>query len=524
MPFAPVGMVDRGFHDPKASMVMRKANMAMAALFLALAGPAMAQKITLDDGTMGGTLAGTTAQGVSAFKGIPYAAPPEGDNRWRAPQPVARWTGVRDASQYGHDCAQAPFPPDDAPIATTPSEDCLYLNVWKPADAKPGAHLPVMVWVHGGGFVNGGSSPALYSGERFAQEGVVFVSLNYRLGRFGFFAHPGLAAQNYGANFGFLDQIAALRWVQAHVAGFGGDPAQVTIAGESAGGMSMHMLLQSPLARGLFARAIIESGGGRTTTMAQASLAQAARIGDIFAPGLNAAGLRALPAARITGDLNMMTMSQPGYAGPFDDNRTLLGGANEAAAAGLDAVVPVLMGANSADGFPFVTDKAQIFASFGTQADTVRALYDPHGTTTGLQLGIATTADTMMIEPTRANARLLAPRQPVWLYRFAYARPEMQAAMGGAAHASEIPYAFGTLAARRDAPLLPEETFVSQIMHRYWLNFVKTGRPEGPGLPAWPQAVAGDTTVQIIDAQGARHSTDPLTARLDFAEQRAEHK
>jgi para-nitrobenzyl esterase len=204
-----------------------------------------------------GTLVGAEEGAVASFKGIPYAAPPVGDLRWRAPQPVAGWTGPRDATQYGHDCAQAPFPPDAAPIRTQPAEDCLYLNVWKPAGAAANARLPVMVWIHGGGFVNGGTSPAVYSGAAFARDGVVLVSLNYRLGRFGFFAHPALKAEGLGGNFGFLDQIAALKWVQANVAAFGGDPANVTVFGESAGGMSMHMLLQSPLARGLFARAII---------------------------------------------------------------------------------------------------------------------------------------------------------------------------------------------------------------------------------------------------------------------------
>ncbi|MCJ2185120.1 carboxylesterase family protein, partial [Novosphingobium sp. 1949] len=440
-----------------------------------------------------------------------------------APQPAAPWSAPRDATHYGADCAQAPFPPDAAPIRTTPSEDCLYLNVWQPAGTRAGARLPVMVWIHGGGFVNGGSSPAIYAGDSFARDGIVFVSLNYRLGRYGFFAHPGLKAEGGGGNFGYLDQIAALKWVQANIARFGGDPAHVTIAGESAGGMSMHMLLQSPLAQGLFEQAIVESGGGRSRTMAQPTIATSAAAGEVFAPGLDAAALRALPAATVTGDLSMMTMAKPGYAGPLVDGRTILGEPLAAAKNGLDARVPVLIGANSADGFPFVTDKDAIFAGFGADAAEARQIYDPTNSASGLQVGTATTADAMMIEPARAIARALAPRQPVYYYRFAFPVPGASQAMGGAPHASEIPYAFDTLAARTGAGPTAAETATARLMHAYWVNFVKTGTPDGQGLPAWPKASdSGADRVQVIDAKGARSQADPLTQRLDFAQKRAE--
>lgn len=491
-------------------------SLSLAALAaLAMVSSAFAQTVPVT----GGTVEGSTAHGVAAFKGIPYAAPPVGDNRWRAPQPVAAWQGVRAATTYAADCAQAPFPPDAAPVRTVPSEDCLYLNVWKPASAAAGARLPVMVWVHGGGFVNGGTSPAIYDGSAFARDGVVFVSLNYRLGRFGFFAHPALVAEGLGGNFGFLDQIAALRWVRDNVAAFGGDPGNVTVLGESAGGMSMHMLLQAPAARGLFHRVIIESGGGRDSTLPMPTKARAAAVGAIFAPGLDAAALRALPAATVTGTLSMATMSQPGYAGPMVDGQTIMGASIDGARAGIYAPVPVIVGANSADGFPFITDKDKVFGAFGARADEARKLYDPDGKGAPLAVATQVSADHMFIEPARAIARALAPRQPVWLYRFAYARPELATAMGGAPHASEIPYAFDTLASRTGAAPLPEEAAVARLTHAFWVSFAKTGRPDGnPDLPAWPHVTATDTTVQVIDVNGSRHSEDPIRMRLDFTE------
>jgi len=486
----------------------------MIAAILA-AAPVAAQVVKTASGAVSGSTVGT----VSSFKGIPYAAAPTGENRWRSPQPVQGWQGTRDATKFAPDCAQAPFPPDAAPIVTTPSEDCLFLNVWQPSKAKAGAKLPVMVWVHGGGFVNGGSSPAVYSGENFARDGVVFVSLNYRLGRFGFFAHPGLAAAGFGGNFGFLDQIAALNWVQQNIASFGGDPANVTVFGESAGGMSMHMLLQSPLARGLYAKVIIESGSGRDRALAMLSIAGAAKAGETFAPGLTAEQLRALPESQVTGDLSMFTMGKPGYSGPMVDGKTILAGSSiEAIEGGLYAKVPVIVGANSADGFPFVTDKDAIFAGYGANADKARAIYDSDGKTSGLALGIATSADRMMIEPSRAVARGLATRQPTWFYRFAYAVPQVAAAMGGAPHASEIPYVFATVAARKDPKMIPAEEPVAALTHKYWVNFAKSGKPDADAVPAWPQAIAGDTTVQLIDATGASHVEDPMRMRLDFAE------
>ena len=213
-----------------------------------------------------GKLKGVTSDGVVSFKGVPFAAPPVGDLRWRPPQLAAPWTGIREASAYGPDCMQLPFPGDAAPLGVKPAEDCLYVNVWAPA-VKSAKKLPVMVWIYGGGFVNGGSSPSVYDGSHFARTGVVFVSFNYRVGRFGFFAFPALSKQNPSephGNYTYMDQIAALQWVRRNIAAFGGDAKNVTLFGESAGGMSVLTLMTSPMAQGLFQKAIIESGGGRT--------------------------------------------------------------------------------------------------------------------------------------------------------------------------------------------------------------------------------------------------------------------
>lgn len=475
-----------------------------------------------------GRIRGLGADVANAFLGIPYAAPPVGDDRWRAPRPAGPLGHEFEATAYGSDAAQKPFPPDAAPLRTDPSEDCLYLNVWQPLDATPTSQHAVMVWIHGGGFVNGGTSPAVYTGRRFARDGIVFVSMNYRLGRFGFFAHPALVDEGFGANFGLLDQIAALRWVHENIAAFGGDPARVTVFGESAGGMSVHALLQAPSARGLFQQAIIQSGGGRRRADGFPTLAQAAAVGAGFAPGLDAGALRAMSSDEVIADLNLMTMGSPGFAGTMTDGVTVLGETLDAVDAGLYADVPLIVGANSADGFQFPTDKDALFANFGESEAEARTVYDPDGSTPALAVATATSADAMMIEPARAVANALAEKQPVWTYRFDYALPEWREAMGGAPHASEIPYVFDTVDLRHGLNMpttrLDEEQPVADITHRYWVDFAKTGRPDGGGGPRWPTVDQSRGYVQMIDEDGARNVSDPFEARLDFAERVAQKR
>lgn len=489
--------------------------------------------VTLDQVSLPqGKLLGEIGTASIAFKGIPYAAAPTGENRWRSPQPAPSWVGVRDATQYGSDCAQPPSPHGAALLQTAPAEDCLFLNVWKPLSTNVGDKLPVIVWVHGGGFVYGGTSKAILSGENFARDGVVFVSMNYRLGRYGFFAHPALAAElgenAPGTNFGILDQVAALEWVRDNIAAFGGDSNNVTVFGESAGGTSVLVLLQTPLAKGLFHKAIAQSAGGRTSTMPMTlpHAVDAASVGEEFAPGLSVDELRALPEARVTGSHSGSVRNMSGYSGPLLDGTTILSDLLEGAEQGRYMKVPLIIGATSADGFPFMTDKRKIFKSFGVHETKARSLYDPDDTKSGRLVAVASTADSAMIEPARAIARVLAPSQPVYLYRFAYALPQWQQSMGGMPHAAEIPYVFDTLAYRQKPLMIPEDVAVAELAHQYWVNFAKRGKPDSTaGVPVWPMVAAeSTTTVQIIDANGARHAEDPFQARLDLAEQRATKK
>ena len=376
-------------------------------LSVTLLGVAVATTLPLRAGSeqvkiAGGTIEGSVEAGVSSFKGIPYAEPPVGDLRWRPPQPVKPWTGVKATTAYGHDCAQLPFPGDAAPLGTPPAEDCLVLNVWRPAE-RTTAKLPVMVWIYGGGFVNGGSSPAVYDGSQFAKRGVVLVSFNYRVGRFGFFGHPALTKESKDGllgNYGHMDQIAAMKWVQANIAAFGGDPNNVTVFGESAGGMSVLMLLTSPLAKGLFHKAIVESGGGRSVIFPDRHLSKpgangvpsAEAVGVEFAKANGITGddatalaaLRALPADKVVAGLNMAAMMTPTYSGPMIDGKVVVEPVEAALEAGRFAKVPVIAGANSADiGFSMAQSMEQVFAPFGEHAAKARQLYDPDKTRQG---------------------------------------------------------------------------------------------------------------------------------------------
>jgi len=518
-----------------------KAMIGAAAMLLAgaaHAAPGFPDTVRTDSGQARGAV----HDGVLSFKGLPFAAPPVGPLRWRPPQPAKAWTGVRPALAYGHDCMQKPFPSDAAPLGTEPSEDCLVLNVWRPAG--PARGLPVMVWIYGGGFVNGGSSPQVYDGGQFARRGVVLVSFNYRLGRFGFFAHPALTREGEGGllgNYGYMDQIAALKWVRRNISAFGGDPGNVTVFGESAGGGSVHMLLTSPLARGLFHKAIIESGGGRSSLLPmrrihedQPGVPSAESIGLAFAKAHGVEGdgpealaaLRRLPAEALVDGLNMASMGparETYVGGPVLDGRIVVETPDAAYKAGRQARVPVMIGANGADlGFAFVGSKDEFFASFPDKA-AARAAYDPDGSAEVRAVAAELGRDKAMLEPARFTAATLAVQGlKTYEYRFSYVARSMRKDWPGALHATEIPYVFDTVAAKYGQDLAPEDEATARAANAYWANFARTGDPNGEGLPPWPAYDPKADPIMDFTADGPRAGPDPLRARLDATAAAAE--
>ena len=515
----------------------------LAALMLAsiIAGPAAAAVAPVEAVTQAGAVRGVLEGEVIAYRGIPFAAPPVGALRWRPPQPAARWSGVRDAAEYGHDCMQKPFESDAAPLGTAPSEDCLVLNVWRPAEAAP-RPLPVMVWIYGGGFVNGGSSPAVYAGDRFARRGVVLVSFNYRLGRFGFFAHPALGREHPDepkGDYGLMDQIAALNWVKANIAAFGGDPDNVTLFGESAGGASVNMLMASTAAQGLFHRAIVESGGGRDTVMAPRSLHEnrpdqpsAETLGLAFARRHGVAGedaaalarLRALAPEAVVDGLNLASLftgDTGDFAGPIQDGVIVAAPPESAYRAGKIAPVSMIVGANSADiGLSHAKTLEEAIAPLRTDRAAALAAYDPGHTGDVAGIGGRVAMDMTMIEPARfVAAAVAAGGHRAYEYRFSYVARSMRGDWkDGAPHATEIPYVFDTVSAKYGPRLSAEDEAVAQAMNAYWVNFARTGDPNGPGLAPWTAYEAGSDQMLDFRADGTPQSgPDPWRARLDAA-------
>jgi para-nitrobenzyl esterase len=519
--------------DRRVALGKAVAALVAGCLFTAAAPPAGPQvKVG------GGWLEGAVASGVASFKNVPYAAPPVGPLRWRAPQPTTGWRGVRSATVFGPACTQTH---GASGYRGAESEDCLTLNVWTPA-GHLGGRLPVMVWIHGGGFIGG--SGASYDGTRFAQDGIVLVTINYRLGRLGFFAHPALAKTNPEgglADFGLMDQIAALKWVKANIRAFGGDPGNVTVFGESAGGVSVDYLLISPLARGLFVKAISESNFARVPgkSLAQAQK-QAARYGQTLGVDADdaaaAEALRALPSRAFSTPAGALT--DPEIPGPIIDNVVTAQTVSAAFAKGDQARVAFIVGGNSFEASLFSIVKAHPEAVVATLGggdhDKVAAQFGD-----GDPVAAAANLITLsyVIEPDRYLARQEARvGTPAFVYYFSYVPQAMRASTLGAGHGAEVSYVFDTLPkvaidrAPDDTRLGPthipaatgDDENISRAMHAYWVAFAKTGDPGDAGGPRWPSEKAADGAVLEFGADGPQVRRDFDKAKLDFLEARTE--
>jgi len=450
--------------------------------------------ISIDSGPL--AAAAPDAQGVRAFKGLPYAAAPVGALRWRAPQPVAPWREPR-PSAFGPSAMQGVIWDDIDLAGAGVSEDCLYLNVWTPATR---GQAPVLFWIHGGGFAVGSGAEPRYDGARLAARGIVVVTVNYRLGAFGFLAHPELTAESgFSGNWALADLVAALQWTRRNIAAFGGDPAQVTIAGESAGSMAVSALMASPLARGLFARAIGQSGAlfpGAAEPMPTREAAEAR--GLAFQRELGAgslAALRALPAEAILA-------AAPGLGfRPILDGHWLSRPLDAIFADGAQADVPLIAGWTKDEGFNFSWTpeetapgayEAMVEARFGADAPAVLAHY-PGGAEAQASAS-ALGGDLVIVNKTWAwiEAQKASGRAEIYRYRFDRAPPvrpgwfgDRDASQAGAFHAGDIPYVLDTLDAM-PWDYAAADRAAAATASAYWLNFVKTGNPSGPGLPLWP--------------------------------------
>ncbi|PKQ66676.1 carboxylesterase [Labilibaculum manganireducens] len=499
--------------------------------------------------TSSGIIRGLTEGEVSIFKGIPYAAPPIGEFRWRPPQPVKVWEGIRDTKEYGFNCAQGGWGAAPGTIQEGSSEDCLYLNLWMPAGTKADANLPVMVWIHGGGFTGGSGAGEATSGEEFAKQGVILMTFNYRLGRLGHFAFPALSKEHPEepkGSYAFMDMIAALEWVQKNIAAFGGNPDNVTIFGQSAGGVAVHSLMTIPDAHGLFHKAISQSGGGRDGVLTGRPInrdnvdalypVSAETIGVNFARKHGIEGtdevalakLRALSVEEIVdgGQENYGQNGQRIYPGPILDGQFVVETAESAYNSGRQAKIPLMIGSCSGEiGGTFISlsdSKEALFLQFGKLQDEAKMIYDPDGTNEFNHVITKFNTDWVWAEPGRFAARtFIVNGEPAYMYQFAYVPASMNERMKyGAGHGSEIEYVFNKLNARWGNPKTTlEEEQLAKIMNTYWSNFAKTGNPNGEGLASWPQYNTKSEEILLIGSNGLPiATTDPSKARLDLIE------
>ena len=458
-----------------------------------------------------GALEGVADGSVTAYLGIPFAAPPVGDLRWKAPRPPAPWSGVRKADHFAADCMQTVTPQGFGPwthefvIQGPVSEDCLHANVW--TGASVGEKRPVMVWIYGGGFNSGGGSVAVYDGRALAAKGIVVVNFNYRVNVYGFLAHPGLTKEaGTSGNYGLLDQIAALKWVRDNISAFGGDPAQVTIVGQSAGAFSVHDLMNSPLATGLFVRAIAQSGSGRGIDMGTLDDGEAQGAAFQQATGAqNLAAMRALDPETLARAMGG-TQFRPVVDGQVVTDHLvndvpLLTGltANESSPAGKPPLTPA----------EFSNRLEEVFGPLAGEAAVLYPYTDDAADAVARDRGLAS----MYLWD-----RDSAGHAPVYAYLWTHVEPGPDAPKYRAFHSSELAYVFGNFTP--DRPFTAGDRQLSDEMQSYWVNFVKTGNPNDPGLPAWSAFTTADKTILQIDTD--THSRPVLDdKRLDLFVRRA---
>ena len=471
-----------------------------------------------------GELRGVVKDGVASYLGVPYAASPVGMLRWMPPQPVASWEGVRDAAAFGESCIQPQG--FGGPGTNTPSgnEDCLFLNIWTPADAK-GKSLPVMVWVHGGAYIVGSGAVPMTQGTGFAKQGAILVTINYRLGNLGFFAHPAIVAETPDGehgNYAFMDQRAALQWVHDNIAVFGGDPDNVTLFGQSAGGTSVGFLLTMPSANGLYQKAIIESGSIRSSVRplkdAPEDVKSAEDMGQALAAALGlenatANDLRALPAEKlVAGETN------PGQfmPGPIADGTDVKGPTYQELAAGNFNHVPVMLGGNSFEVSIMRGAENSIPELLGDNLNQALRLYDGYGSLDREKQLQEIAGDVFVVEGARQYAESLSKAGvPTYLYHFDYVASFQRDTMPGTGHIFEIPFVFDTV--DKWSPMATDEDKAyAKKVSPYWVAFAKTGDPNGDDRPNWPQYNSATKTLMYFGPKGPEAKENFEGDRLDF--------
>lgn len=458
-----------------------------------------------------GALKGSVADGVAYHYAIPFAPPPVGDLRWRPPGAAPSWDGERDATK--------------APPSCQNQEDCLYLNVVRPAGAKAGARLPVIVWIHGSAFRVGqaiGAFGADTEGTEFAKKGVIVVGVNHRLGRAGWFAHPALSKEpGLTANYGNMDQIAGLKWVQANIASFGGDPKNVSVVGESAGAMAILNMMISPEAKGLFSRAVVESGFARNTPVPLAE-AEANGVKLALAAGVTGGGPEAAAALRKL-SLNALAggagITAPGRPFPVMDGKLYVETVIQGFTAGHEAKIPLIIGGNSNEASLTRPTAATLDAMPAAQQAAILKTFDPAGAGNRAQaINDAVTVQSIT-EPDRAIARLHAKNgHPMWLYYFSYVPAAEKARKPyGAAHVDEVRFVFG----QPRAKFAPEDIALSDAMNAYWTNFARTGSPGSAAGVAWPKFDLANERQIEFGAEGPKVRERFLKDWRDFVESQA---